>query len=58
MKPNYTIKSTPEKITKSISQPTKIIRDKIGKRNSTKKGSKTKKIKLKRMSTKFDTKIK
>jgi hypothetical protein len=36
----------------------KIIRDEIDKINSTKKGSKTNKIELKRTKTKFDRKIK
>ena len=54
---NYNIKGKSGKIIMSNSQPTKIIRDKIKKTNSTKKGiKKEKKVDFKRMMIKFDKK--
>jgi hypothetical protein len=38
MRSKYNIKSKPEKIIMLNSQPTKIVMDKIEKKNSTKKG--------------------
>jgi len=52
MRPDYTIKGKQKKIAMSNSQPTKIIRDKIEK-----KQKKNKKIKIKIMRTKFDTQL-
>jgi hypothetical protein len=46
MRLNYIIKGKPEKTAMSNSQPTKIIMDKIEKKNSTKKRIKKKKNKI------------
>jgi hypothetical protein len=56
MRLNYIIKGKPEKTAMSNSQPTKIIMNKIEKKNSTNKRIKKKKKELKITRTEFDTK--